>query len=891
MQSHSTKVQRLLYLINISILTAIFVLLAFIFEWTPFGKNTLFTIDLGQQYVDFFSLYREALLNDKNLIIYSFQKSIGGEMMGLWAYYLMSPYNLILLLFKEEHIALAITLITYLKFISMGITFHYFAKNKYNPHSITTLIFSTSYAMMSYFFTYMLNIMWMDGLILLPLIALYLDKLINNKNGIPYVLVLSLCILTNYYIAFMICLFLGIYALFVITESNHLHTFKTKIKAYSRFIFHSIISVMISAVILYPAIMALLTSKASDAHFELSLANQYTLSDIFSKLFNGSFIYEDIKASPPNLYAGVGVLILSLMYFLSKKIILKEKMMALLIGFIFTGSFYFDSINQFWQGGQTPIWYYFRYSFTASFFMIILALKGFLSLPINITFRQLFIPIVSVTLFVIYYLIHLNEHLHLSQMKLFLTLALGFLVIFILSFSTITPNLKNITLLLVVLFDLFINSTQIISAFSYVQTSKFNDYITQLKYTIDTIQQMDDSFYRIHKNYARTKNEAFFAHYNGLDNFSSTIEAALPELFGYLGLPDNSGTVTYANGTIFTDAFFEVKYLLEANTAINATLPESNYKISKRTTDLDMVYYQPIVQTDRIITYRNPKSFGIGIEVSGEILSSEFKKHQPIHNQELLLQLIDFNGNGQPYYSQRPIQQSDLIDVTITDYGDGNYFTYRSLIDDVLTINKGTLRHTFDINSNNPYYFTLPSQLDNNNVQLTLDGMEYLFTSPFRSRQVITAGFKAQQHEHIFDIHLQKEEVKANEVKLYEFDLPRFETLVNVRQQNKFNVLEYTQRSIDGTINAIQDNGYLLFTIPYDKQWVATLNGKIIQTESVLNDTLLAIPITKGNHHIALKYVPKNLYIGGTITILGFIFLIVYYLFYWRFYSKRRRTL
>ena len=44
----------------------------------PFGKSSLLTVDLGQQYVDFFAAYRDTLLHDPTKIFYSFSKAIGG---------------------------------------------------------------------------------------------------------------------------------------------------------------------------------------------------------------------------------------------------------------------------------------------------------------------------------------------------------------------------------------------------------------------------------------------------------------------------------------------------------------------------------------------------------------------------------------------------------------------------------------------------------------------------------------------------------------------------------------------------------------------------------------------------------------------------------------------
>lgn len=68
----------------------------------PFGNQTILTVDLGQQYIDFFQYYRETLLGNWQQIFYSFQKGMGGEMVGTWTYYLMSPFNLLLLPFPQK---------------------------------------------------------------------------------------------------------------------------------------------------------------------------------------------------------------------------------------------------------------------------------------------------------------------------------------------------------------------------------------------------------------------------------------------------------------------------------------------------------------------------------------------------------------------------------------------------------------------------------------------------------------------------------------------------------------------------------------------------------------------------------------------------------------------
>src|SRR5699024_1964671 len=132
-------------------------------------------------------------------------------------------------------------------------------------------------------------------------------------------------------------------------------------------------------------------------------------------------------------------------------------------------------------------------------------------------------------------------------------------------------------------------------------------------------------------------------------------------------------------------------------------------------------------------------------------------------------------GAGQAYFTKTALAQTNLINVKITDKTEGNYFTYHSLITDVLEKEKGTIQYQFTTESDNPYYFTLPSQYDHDNVKLTLDKLDYHFSSPFRQRQVTNAAFRQKNQTHLFEVTLLEKIFKANQISLYEFDNERYQ--------------------------------------------------------------------------------------------------------------------
>ncbi|MDN6627005.1 MAG: YfhO family protein, partial [Pisciglobus halotolerans] len=170
----------------------------------PFGDSSLLTIDLGQQYIDFFSYYRETLLHDPGSLFYSFAKSIGGDMISLWAYYLTSPLNLIFLLLPQSQLSLGVTIITLLKYSLSGLSMAYFLKKAFNGEGLLLVSFAISYALMGYTVVNQFNIMWLDGIILLPLVALGIEYLVFLKRGRFYTLALALALFANYYIGYMI---------------------------------------------------------------------------------------------------------------------------------------------------------------------------------------------------------------------------------------------------------------------------------------------------------------------------------------------------------------------------------------------------------------------------------------------------------------------------------------------------------------------------------------------------------------------------------------------------------------------------------------------------------------------------------------------------------------
>lgn len=359
----------LAFLFPILILAIVFVYL----KVYPFGEDTYLPVDAYGQYAPYLQYFRNLCFGEGS-IIYSLGKSIGGEMYGLFAYYLISPYNFITLFFQKGNLPFAFELILILKIATCSLTFMYYL-NRRKKANFSNLIFSLMYSFSSYVVTYGFNIMWLDGVILLPLVISGIEDILEKKTCILYIISLALTLITNYYIGFMVCIFSVIYFIYklILLETKDKKEILISLKT---FILSSICGALIASIILVPSFLGLKEGRADFSFSSVNFEKNFNMQNLLSKFYTNSFTLEEIKnhAMPP-VFCGILANILVLAYFVNSKIKIKEKILSLIVLIFFTISFYIKGINLLWSMGNIPAWYIYRYTFCFIFMYIIIAKK------------------------------------------------------------------------------------------------------------------------------------------------------------------------------------------------------------------------------------------------------------------------------------------------------------------------------------------------------------------------------------------------------------------------------------------------------------------------------------------------------------------------------------
>ena len=304
--------------------------------------HSFFVSDLGEQYYQLFIWFKD-ILSGKESLIYSFSKGLGGDMLQTYYYYLSSPFNFLLTFVSKEHIDLFMFILILTKIGLCGLSiFIYLVNKKSNLKLYQIFILSISYALMSYNLTYFFNIMWLDVVIISPIVFLGIDKLFEKNNWWIYTIFLTCTIIFNYYIAYMLCIFCVVYVIYKIIV---LKNYKDIKKILLKFILLSLLSALLASFVLIPIALGVsdifrmeynssesIIKKLMKLIYNMSIRTQYKRYDYYSPYVHSTFYVSILvisillnikKARPSFIYIALVFLFLFLinddiMYFFAK---------------------------------------------------------------------------------------------------------------------------------------------------------------------------------------------------------------------------------------------------------------------------------------------------------------------------------------------------------------------------------------------------------------------------------------------------------------------------------------------------------------------------------------------------------------------------------------------
>ncbi len=178
-----------------------------------FGKNTVLRMDLYHQYGPLYAEVYDRILGGDSLI-YSWTSGLGASFLGNLFNYCSSPFALVMLLFGHKNMPEAIAVMIMLKAMFAAGAFTYYINKSNNCVKKESIAFGLLYAFSGYFVAFSWNIMWFDAVAVFPLVILGIERIIQKNKPALYIAAMTYTMISNYYMAYMICILSVMYFLY-----------------------------------------------------------------------------------------------------------------------------------------------------------------------------------------------------------------------------------------------------------------------------------------------------------------------------------------------------------------------------------------------------------------------------------------------------------------------------------------------------------------------------------------------------------------------------------------------------------------------------------------------------------------------------------------------------
>lgn len=848
--------------------TACIAVIYVIFSVFPFGSITVMRMDLYHQYGPLFAELYDRIVEHKSLL-YSWITGGGSSFLGNYLNYLSSPLSFLIFLFDKEDISYAITFIVALKCILSATSFSYYLKKSFNKDNYFLSAFGILYAFSAYFLAYYWNVMWLDAMIMLPLIALGIEKIFKTGDIKLYTVSLIILFFANYYMGYMCCIFAVLYffVCFINTYSNDgkLNENAVYEKKYStkalmnnvfinrgvKFAFASIIAALICAITLVPVFMILKNSSATSGTFPQTFKSYFDLLDLITSHF--ALLETTIRSSGdnvlPNIYTGILTFILLPLFLVNNKIKLKEKATYVVLIIFFVFCFNNNCAEYIWHAFHFPNDLPYRYSYMYSFIIAVMGYKTILNFK-GIKVKDIAYTGLAIISFVIICQKFLTNKMTNSTIYatiIFVALWCGFLFLL----KNKNAQKKTVSFVLVT----FILCETIISSIVGLPLNQDNkNYKENYKtYTdaINYIDNKDSGFYRTELCYLNTRMDPAYYGYNGISVFSSMAYESYSQLQSSLGMQSNKvNSYTYNTQTPVYNMMFNIKYLIQTDVSL---APSSNlYKKIYNTSDKKSNVYES--------KYNLPIAYCVNSKIDDWVTD----EGNPFEIQSDFVKLATGYSN---VFKPVEYNSTDFDAVSGDDVTEnGTYWLEKSDSSSNYGTETVSLSPTID---GNLYLYVKSSDLKT----ITVNSEKVSdITQSMEDAYILDLGYHNKGDEVLVSLDASKMESESTSFDFYCYtaDDTVVKNMYNSLAGNSLNVESYSDTTIKGTVKA-KENCYLYSSIPYDDGWSVYVDGKKAETFEI-GGTLLAIELTPGQHKIEYKYFSVGFLYGiiiSAVTVFG----------------------
>ena len=853
---------------------------------TPFGSSSMLYSDAYHQYYPFFLSFRNALRSGESLL-YTWDIGMGMDYLGLIAYYLASPLNLLSVLVPDSLTLVYFSFLIPIRLSFASMFFAMFLRKISGKNDLSISLFGCFYGLCAWALAYLWNSMWLDTFALLPLVMMGMLALLTERKFMLYTLTLFLSVFSNYYIGLFTCIF--VLLVFFCYEICRWESFRKFFIDLLLMAFFSILAILMTMVLELPALAALQNTQSSvntfPTGFKLNIADEDTWKGLLDAMrqvagnMNGG-LEPSFKEGLPNLYCGVFANAFAFLFLMTPKVRVRDKICAVLLLLFFNASFIIRQLDYIWHGFHFTNMMPYRFSFLDSFVLLYMAYRAYVERDQFRLWQIILAALLSVGL-----LICSDQR----SDAVFLSYNAAFLLLYI--FTLLYPRLVNKLpaeaaedeiqkqqdmiqerrqmarsfLMIVIALEMVLNLVNFGTNFT---TTTISFYPRGKEYTASMIRYMherewDELFFRAETTHSQTLNDGALNGYHGISAFTSSANVNVTEFTKKLGF---SAKNTYN------------RYCYEESSPVANLLLGIKYMIERQDKVEPNPFFNDLHHYGDVHLLENNAYLPLGFLANEELADVDFQYDtDPFDFQnELFCAMTGVEENVWQHLTgeQLSITAADAEVSNTTPEGRCKFTTEGT---------SGRVNYQYTIDTDG-FLCVYLDQSERNDYTFWLNGEE-LYSDSYTLPQMasvcqVTAG-------DVVDVALACDVNSSGSISVVAAmtDNALFWQGYNKLSQSTLELTHFSTTKVEGEILCNRD-GLLYTSIPQDGNWQVYVDGQPAQTVCV-GDVMLSVPITKGYHTVTFRYRNDAFLIGLACTASSTA--VLFGLYFWIYPARKKK--
>ena len=884
------------------------------------GTYSLLYSDCYHQYYPFFLEFRRALRSGESLL-YNWSVGLGMDYLGLAAYYLASPLNLVTVLLPESWMMVYFSALMPVKLGFASMFFAIFLKKIFRKNDFSIVLFGCFYGLCSWALGYQWNIMWLDTFALLPLVALGTVSLLKDKKFVLYTVSLFASVVTNYYIGLFTCIF--VLLLFICYQICRWESFKKFLFDLLRIALYTILAIGMTAFLELPALAALQTTQSSINQFPTQFRQNITDIQSWKGIFDAMrqvagnsnlLVSPTYKEGLPNVFCGLAANVFAFLFLTCRQVKLRDKLCAAFLLVFLSCSFIFRQLDYIWHGFHFTNQIPYRFSFLYSFVLLYMAYQAWtlrkvfhpwqiwLSVGLSLClllcsndltgFWGLFSGTTQLTSWQGMAGIGRNlwtilENSYVLLVNLIFLLLYGLVLLFmhrrrpapaVESKRELRKWMRNIIyqrrlgtniLCAIMVLELAVSLAGWGAQFGGTDLSFYPRGKADSKAAIAYMQEReaDTLFYRAETAHSQTLNDAALNGYDGVSTFTSSANVKVTEFMHALGYGarNASNRYCYEEGSPVSNLFLNLKYMIERDGSVKKN-----------------AYFDTVYTSGKVTLLENNAYLPLGFLADPQLINLEFDADDDYFAfQNNLLKA----ASGISENAWQPLSGPTLTilgsNVTLNAYDETGYCYYTATNSDC------TITYSYTADKEGLMCFHL-DQSKRNKFSVYVNGAEKpLYSETYSMPQMLSVCNVVPGD--VVEIKLTCTNGDKGNISIDAaiLDEQVFRQAYGILVDSTLELSTFKTTLVEGRIHCDRD-GVLYTSIPQNGNWVAFVDDQPTQTV-LIGDAMVGLILPEGEHTVRFEYHNKSFSLGWKISAacLG-VFLVLAAIDYRHLFKRRK---